>query len=271
MLWVSGPSTRNRRPTSREMDSSRKPPAGRARSGGRTSPAITAPSGGRAVGTLTDQIRYRWRLIVALFGGLAAAYWSAGTHHLPYAAPLIGWVAAAALYVATTVWMFFTTDEATLRHHAAREDESKGILTILVLFAVAASIGVAIFALRGSKLPSMHGGRGWVLGLSASTLVLSWLIAQCLFTVHYAHRYFGDSNKDGAVDGGIDFPGEAPKTYRDFIYVAVCVGATCQVSDFNITTSRFRGLVTAHALFSYAFNTIVLALGINILAGLLGQ
>jgi uncharacterized membrane protein len=224
--------------------------------------------------TLGDLLTYRWRLILGVIGGLAAALVSARYHYLPDAAPLVGWVVGAALFVTTTIWMFYTTDEATLRHHAAREDESKGILTVVVLIAVAASMGVAMFALRDSKLSSVHqlqNGRLWVLALSASTLVLSWLIAQCLFVVHYAHRYFGDYDKDGAVDGGIAFPGEPPRTYRDFVYVAVCVGATCQVSDFNITTCRFRGLVTTHALFSFAFNTMVLALGINILAGLLGQ
>jgi uncharacterized membrane protein len=110
-----------------------------------------------------------------------------------------------------------------------------------------------------------------VMGLSVLTLALSWLVVQCLFTLHYAHRYFGDRDGDGTPDGGIEFPGAAPTTYRDFIYVAVCVGATCQVSDFNITTSKFRNLVTTHAVITFVFNTTVLALGINIIGNLMGQ
>ena len=111
----------------------------------------------------------------------------------------------------------------------------------------------------------------WIVGLSGITLVLSWLVVQCLYTLHYTHRYFGDRDDDGAPDGGIDFPGAAPTTYRDFIYVAVCIGSTCQVSDFDITTAKFRNLVTSHALISFVFNTSVLALGINIIGNLLGQ
>jgi uncharacterized membrane protein len=220
-----------------------------------------------------DTLRYRWRILAAALGG-AAAGWAASHLRLPGSGLLIGWVAAAAIYVATTVWMFMTTDEADVRRQAAFEDENRGILTTVMLMAAAASLGVAIFALRDSKiLASRHplSGQWIVLALAGSTLILSWLIAQCLFVLHYAHRYFGDFDANGAIDGGINFPGEPPRTYRDFIYVAVCVGATCQVSDFNITTARFRGLVTTHALFSFAFNTMVLALGINILAGLLGQ
>ena len=216
---------------------------------------------------------HRWRLLAAVTGGLIAG-WAAAHKLLPGSALQVGWVAFAAIFVITTVRMFLVTDEAAVRRHAALEDENRGILTTLILTAVAASVAVALMALRDSKFLSSHhieGGQWWVLALSASTLVLSWLLAQCLFVLHYAHRYFGDADSDGENDGGIKFPGEPPRTYRDFVYAAVCVGATCQVSDFNITTCRFRSLITAHALFSFAFNTMILALGVNILAGLLAQ
>ncbi len=219
------------------------------------------------------QAVWRWRLLVALAGGALAAL-AAAHRVLPGSALQIGWVAFAAIFLVTTGWMFLHTDEAEVRRRAAMEDENRGILTTLILAAIAASVAVAMLALRDSRLLTsrhMQGDQGWVLALSISTLVLSWLLAQCLFVLHYAHRYFGDHDDNGQVDGGIKFPGEPPRTYRDFIYVAVCVGATCQVSDFNITTCRFRGLVTTHALFSFAFNTMILALGVNILAGLLAQ
>jgi len=216
---------------------------------------------------------HRWRLVLGAAGGMLAWAIAMRSHALPGAAPLIGWVCGAALYVSTTVWMFLTTGEAEVRRHAALEDENRGILTGLMLAAVVASLGVTVLALKGSTMfggRHFGGGQVWVLALAVSTLVLSWMLAQCLFVLHYAHRYFGDRDADGTVDGGIRFPGEAPRTYRDFIYVAVCIGATSQVSDFDITTARFRMLVTLHALFAFAFNTMVLALGINILAGLLG-
>jgi uncharacterized membrane protein len=220
-----------------------------------------------------DVLRHRWRLIAAAAGGVAAGS-AAAQRMLPGSALQVGWVAFAAIFVITTGWMLLTTDEAALRRNAAVEDENRGILTSLILAGVAASVAVALLALRDSRLLTnrhVEGGQWWVLALSLSTLVLSWLMAQCLFALHYAHRYFGDKDANGTPDGGIDFPGEPPRTYRDFVYVAVCVGATCQVSDFDITTGRFRSLVTAHALFSFGFNTMILALGINILAGMLAQ
>jgi uncharacterized membrane protein len=55
----------------------------------------------------------------------------------------------------------------------------------------------------------------------------------------------------------------------DFVYLAICVGATAQVSDPTVTSIRLRNLVTAHAVTAFFYNTAVLALGINILASLL--
>jgi uncharacterized membrane protein len=144
------------------------------------------------------------------------------------------------------------------------------VLTALVLIAVALSFGGIVVALKEAKAGG-HGHGTLGLGLSAATLGLSWLVVQCLYTLRYAHRYFGDSDEDGAPDGGFLFPGAAPTTYRDFFYVGICVGATCQVSDFNITTAKVRNLVTGHALISFVFNTMVLALGINIIGNLMGQ
>jgi len=223
---------------------------------------------------LFTAIGHRWRIVAAAAGGVAASLVAGVEFNAPSAAPLFGWVVGAAIYVITTAWMFYTTDEAAVRRHAAQEDENRGILTAGILAAAAASLGVAMFALRHAKglvSGDAQASQMIVVCLASSTLILSWLMAQCLFVLHYAHRYFGDPDRDGRTDQGIEFPGEPPRSYRDFIYVAVCVGATCQVSDFNITTCRFRNLVTLHGLFAFAFNTMILALGINIIAGLVGH
>ncbi len=221
---------------------------------------------------MIDFIRFHWRLFVAVAFGLAAGFAAALGDRFVGAPLLVGWNVGAAIFVFTTGWMFLRTDEATVSANAKREDESRFVLTAIVLGAVASSLAAALLALRGTKgLANTPGERDLVLLLSAATLMLSWMVVQCVFVLHYAHRYFGDSDRDGEVDGGVKFPGEPPRTYHDFIYVAVCVGATCQVSDFNITTSRYRNLVTTHAIFAFCFNTMILALGINIIAGLLGQ
>ncbi len=222
--------------------------------------------------SITAFFHNRWRTLLAAVGGVFAGYVA---HHgglLIGASFLIGWNVAAGLFVVSTGWLLLASDEAEVRARARLDDENRAVLMSVVLGSVGASLIAIVIALKEAKIHVGHGGEPpWVLGLSASTLALSWLVVQCLYTLHYTHRYFGDRDSDGAPDGGIKFPGDEPKTYRDFIYVSVCIGATCQVSDFNIVTSRFRNLVTTHAIISFVFNTMVLALGINIIGNLMGQ
>lgn len=96
-----------------------------------------------------------------------------------------------------------------------------------------------------------------------------------MFPLRYAHRHFGDGDGDGDWDGTIDrsakFPGDPPRNYQDIIYLAVCVGATAQVSDVGITAYRYRRLVTQAAILAFIFNTMVVALGINIGTGIIGH
>ncbi len=211
------------------------------------------------------------RSVAALAAGLAAGGLALGHHIPPGASSLIGWNAAATVYLAFVGWLIFTAREDSVRTRARQEDENRAILMSTIVVAAVASLGAIVIALHDVKAGGKHGMPPWIVALSASTLVLSWLTVQALFTLHYTHRWFADLDRDGSDDGGIEFPGQKPTTYRDFLYVAVCIGATCQVSDFNITSGRIRNLVTVHALITFAFNTMVLALGINIIGNLMGS
>jgi uncharacterized membrane protein len=222
--------------------------------------------------TITALFRNRWRTLLAGVGGVAAGWTAYHAGLLIGASFLIGWNAAAGLFVVSTGWLLLMSEEAEMRERARLDDENRAVLMSIVLGSVGASLVAIVIALKEAKIHAGHGGEPlWVLGLSASTLALSWLVVQCLYTLHYTHRYFGDRDADGKVDGGIKFPGDDPTTYRDFIYVSICIGATCQVSDFDIVTSKFRNLVTTHSIISFIFNTMVLALGINIIGNLMGQ
>jgi uncharacterized membrane protein len=216
----------------------------------------------------------RWRVIVAALVGLAVGFTGyAAFHWLGGFAGLVGWNVGGVFYLTTTVWMLWRNDEATVRRRAAYEDEGPSLTQAIVISAVVASLAATVLAMRESKAITAHNpiAPPWAWVFSISTLIVGWLIMQTVFALHYAHRYFGDSDLDGRIDGGVDFPGQAPKTYHEFIYMAVCIGASAQVSDFNITSTRFRNLVTIHALLAFFFNTMILALGINIFATILSS
>nr|MBP6652426.1 DUF1345 domain-containing protein [Xylophilus sp.] len=55
--------------------------------------------------------------------------------------------------------------------------------------------------------------------------------------------------------------------YFDFMYYAYVVGMTSQVSDVQVTSRVMRRLTLVHGILSFAFNMLVLALSINVVAG----
>jgi uncharacterized membrane protein len=211
--------------------------------------------------------------MVSAVAGFATLFAARALAMPPGLSTLIGWNGASVAYLGPTLWMFFHDDEARVRRRAALEDEGAWLTTAIVLSAVVASLGATVVALKESKAAAAHlpDAPPWAWIFSVSTLILGWVVVQTVFTLHYAHRYFGDGDADGKIDRGVKFPGQSPRNYTDFGYMAVCIGTSAQVSDFNITTSDFRRLVTFHSLLAFFFNTMVLALGINILASVIGQ
>ena len=73
-------------------------------------------------------------------------------------------------------------------------------------------------------------------------------------------------------DRGLDFPdGDGTPEFSEFCYVALTVGTTSQVSDTGTTTPAMRRLVMLHVKVAIAFNAVILASSINVLAGLAGK
>lgn len=212
----------------------------------------------------------RFRLLIGAVCGAAAgiAFRLAGGSDPT--AFLAGWNLGAAVYLALSWRLILSADEAEVRRRAAEEDETRFGVVAIVVAAIVASLAAIVMMLMRTKT-----GEGWeravAPGLAFLTLVASWLVMQTVFVMHYAHRHFGDRDRDGAGDGGFEFPGEPASTYRDFVYLSLCIGATFQVSDPQVMRSKLRNLVAAHSAMAYFYNTAILALGINIVAGLIGR
>ena len=58
--------------------------------------------------------------------------------------------------------------------------------------------------------------------------------------------------------------------FWDFLHFSVIIGATAQTADISIVSKPMRQLVTIHSLVAFSFNAVILALTINLTAGLLG-
>ncbi|OYV51615.1 MAG: hypothetical protein B7Z78_08190 [Rhodospirillales bacterium 20-60-12] len=100
------------------------------------------------------------------------------------------------------------------------------------------------------------------------TLVSSWLMTHTTFAYRYAHEYYARSN-GVELDRGLDFPGEQEPDYFDFVYFSFVLGMTFQVSDVEVTARKLRRMATVQGLIGFVFNTVILALSVNIAAGLI--
>ena len=214
-------------------------------------------------------ITRHWRASLAFLVGLAIGAVALALGQKLALSIVLGADAGAAVFLVTTGLVILSGDEQDVRRRAAVDDENVAVIMTLVVLAMAVSLGALIFALKQGKTPG-HEASPLLTLLAVATLVESWLVVQMLFCIHYAHLYFGDIDSVCGPDKGFKFEGQQPKSYREFWYIAVCMGATFQVSDFSTTTTRIRDVITIHALVAFAFNTLVLSLGVGIVGNLLG-
>ncbi len=178
---------------------------------------------------------------------------------------LLAWDLTSAIYVGFAFLMVARSTVETCRRRAALYDQADWMIMLLVVGSAAASFA-AIFS-ELAAIRSAHGSAAVGLAITGVTVVLSWTFTHLIFTLHYANLYYKPS-KEG-VPGGLDFAGDRAPDYLDFLYYSFVVGCTAQTADVNTVSSAMRRTTLVHGVVSFAFNTAILALMINVGAGLL--
>jgi uncharacterized membrane protein len=206
-------------------------------------------------------VRARARLFLSAAIGVIATVALAGlTTWRPTTRLLVGWDVGVGLYLILAVEAMARSDVHRIRARAAEQDEGQMAILVGTVAAALASLA-AIVAELGSSAGGLRLGQV----LAALAIFLSWFFIHTMFALHYAHEFY---DRDGG--GGMAFPGggEEPD-YWDFVYFSLVIGMTSQVSDIGVTTKTVRRTVAAHGVVSFAFNTALLALSINLAASAL--
>ena len=171
-----------------------------------------------------------------------------------------GWVATGTAWCALVWFSVRRMDGDATKDHSQVEDSGRAASGFGLLTASVASLaGVGQLLVAGSQ----EGSSGIVedlLGLAA--VFTSWFTVHLVWSLRYARLYYGEG------DRGIDFPQDDSPDYRDFVYLAYCLGMTYQVSDTDLTTKVVRRAVTRHTLLSYLFGAVVVACSINLVVQL---
>jgi uncharacterized membrane protein len=195
--------------------------------------------------------------VISVAGGVIVAFFT-----IWEAAVLIGWDVGVA---AVLVWIWLTLHTLSpqeTQRLAVREDPSVPLSELLVLTAGVAVLGaVGLLLVRAAQ--ATGGTKAYLIALGIVSVALSWSLVHTVFTLRYARAYYG------TPVGGIDFNEDDPPTYLDFAYLAVTIGMTFQVSDTNLTTKAIRRIALGHALLSYLFGAVIVALVINVVSSLL--
>jgi uncharacterized membrane protein len=179
---------------------------------------------------------------------------------------VLGFDIGAAVFIGATMLAFFRQHDRDISADAKRQQEGEWSVFALTLIGAVMSF-VSIFLFSGAG-PGHKIERGLYLAFVVTTLMLSWLTIHVSFAYRYAHEYY-TRNQAGEPDGGILFPQDDKPDYLDFVYFSFVLGMTFQVSDCNITSKKLRRLATLQGLIGFLFNTVILALSVNIAASLL--
>lgn len=183
--------------------------------------------------------------------------------------PIWAWDVGVVVYLIPAYRLFFTMSEPQIMaENAVAQEEGEWTLFALEIAATAASFAV-IFS-EFAALKDLHGSiKGLHLALVLVTLFITWLMMHTTFAFRYAYEYYEKSPDGAGYRRGLDFPGEEHPDYLDFAYFTVVLGMTFQVSDVQITDRHLRRLAMLHGLLAFLFNTFILALAVNLGAGLL--
>jgi uncharacterized membrane protein len=164
----------------------------------------------------------------------------------------------AVAYLARLAASLLGATPETLRRRAARLDEGKWTFFALTVGAAGMAFAAVVVDLAASRGEPGQAARAMV---AAATVLVSWTFVHAVFAHHYAHLWYLE-------DGGLAFPETPEPGLWDFLYFSFVIGMTFQVSDVQVTTPGLRRLVVLHGLLSFLYNTVILALSVNLAAAL---
>lgn len=180
---------------------------------------------------------------------------------------MIVWNAFAFSFIVTSWIVFFTRSATQMRLRARQEDGSRIFVFSIILvscFACMFAVSLLILSKDAGSIPRII-----YVPVAILSMLFSWVVVHTTFCFHYTHLYYADDPENSQVHiGGLEFPREKKPDFLDFAYFSFIIGMTFQVSDVEITSRRLRRLALLHSLLSFGLNTFVVALVVNLIAGL---
>jgi uncharacterized membrane protein len=218
-------------------------------------PPSSAPSSRAGLADIRAGVATLLGVAVAAVALVAGATWSV--------AVLVGWEAAATVFLAWVGRTVVRMDASETHGIAAREDSRVAAEELVVAASVVSLVAVGfVLVAAGHAAPNR---RAALTALAVISVLLAWAAVHIMHALRYARLYYA------APVGGISFPDDEPPDYVDFAYVALTIGMCFQVSDTDLAARRTRRTALQHALLSYLFGAIFVATTVNSVAAVLNR
>lgn len=208
-----------------------------------------------------DPRQARGRLLVALVTGVLLA-----SVLTPFGWPVrlvAGWDASSVTLL-TLAWLIIgRADPDETKRRAGSEDPGRTMVWAVVLLSSGVSLGAATLLIHRAKALAPEAADALV-ALCIVAVACAWLLTHSAYTLRYARLYYRD---DDEGIGGLDFPGKRAPDDLDFAYFAFTIGMCYQTSDVTVSSYTIRRTVLLHSIISFAYNTAILALALNLIFG----
>jgi uncharacterized membrane protein len=211
---------------------------------------------------MADRILSARRALISVAVGAGAGA-IAAVAAAPRLAPLVGWCTAG-LIALVWVWRICWPLDHTGTERLAREESVSRVTDDAIITACLASLAAMVVALIQSSNQTGDAISVALIILGVLGTMVAWALVNTVYAFKYARMYFLDHNEEG----GMDFKQDTRPAYSDFAYLAFTVGMSYAVSDIEPTSTDIRRKALPHALLSYLFGTVLIAVAINLVTNL---
>lgn len=214
------------------------------------------------------QWRVRSRLVLSIIFALIASILIPSWLNL-YTRSLCIWNVGMTCFLVSTWILMLQATPKVMRRNAQRQDDGRLLILTIITTAACASLLAIAFMLRETKGAGLNVIITHIV-IAGGTIIGSWFLVHTIFAMQYNRAYYQDHETESDSHArGLIFPEDIEPDYWDFIYFSLVIGMTSQVSDVQITSNSLRRLALLHSVLSFFFNTAIVAMSINIIAGLI--
>lgn len=201
------------------------------------------------------------RALVCVAAGVVVGIIAAVTA-APSLGPLVGWCTAGVIAL-VWVWRICWRQDPAGTERVAREESVSHVTDNAIITACIASIAAVVVALIQSSNQNGDATSIALVILGVFGTIVAWALVNTVYALKYARMYFLDH-----PDDGFDVKQERQPTYSDFAYFAFTVGMSYAGPEIEPINSEVRRKALLHALLSYFFGTVLIAVSINLVTNL---